>query len=174
MSEADRVGRGIAVKPGPVPPKSPRDRGIFWINSEDGNLPYYTDPDGNSAPVGANAGLSPQSVVGSAAIDQFAVIKVSGPGPTYAMLDVNGGDLKSQMAGVAATACIGSGQSFTAWLISGTQTTMLSDGTGTISAGSPVSPSDTVPGRIMAGATDICGISLEDVAATLDAQLEVL
>jgi hypothetical protein len=174
-----------------------RGRGFFGISSVafDGIEAEFSVVSGETLlatiPVGAADGLCvvtgqygsgtiqlslgdsmPQTVIGNAAIDAGALIKVSTVEGRYVTL--GSADLALLMAGVAITACAGSGSSFSGQFVPGTVTSMLSDGTGTIPIGSPVEPSTTVAGRVKAGSTNLIGYNVGAlVAATLNAAVSV-
>ncbi len=136
-------------------------------------------PPGPGGPPGAagaagSSGTSAVSATGNASIDAGALIKLSASvAGRYETLGA--ADAVSLMVGVAVTACSGAAASFTAQLVPGTVTTMLSDGTGTIGIGAAVEPSTTVAGRIKAGTTNVVGNNAGAlVAATLNASVSVL
>lgn len=116
--------------------------------------------------------VGPSTAVANGAIDQYALIKASTVANRFEVLGT--ADSPLLMVGVAATAASGAGQSFTAQLIPGTRTTMLSDGTGVINPGDTVTPSPSVAGRVRAGSSNIVGSALTAAAATLNATVTVL
>jgi hypothetical protein len=122
--------------------------------------------------VSENMELPTTGLVANAAIDAHALIKASTTAGRYEMLA--GSDSPLLMVGVAATIAFGAGSPFAAQLVPGTVTTMLSDGSATISAGQSVIPSPSVAGRIRAGNTNSVGVALGNAAAVLDATVSVL
>jgi hypothetical protein len=121
-----------------------------------------------------NGQITGVPVVADAAIDAGALIKASATAHRYEMLGTT--DDATLMVGVAVTAAAAQGDTFRAQFVAGTVTKMLNDGTGTIDGGASVVPSSAVAGRIKAGAgANVVGVNVGgDVAATLDAQVEVL
>jgi len=112
------------------------------------------------------------NLTANGAIDQYALIKASTVAGRFEMLAAADSPLK--MVGVAMTAAAGAGSTFSAQLIPGTTTPMLSDGTAVINAGDTVTPSTTVAGRVKAGTSNVVGSARSDALAVLDAQVSVL
>lgn len=115
--------------------------------------------------------VGPESLVSSAVISQYALIKNSAAGK-YATLGT--GDDPKYCVGVATTSAIGADQAFFAFRNYGSPVVMISDGNAIIAVGAPLIASPSVAGRVRSGAISdaVVGHNIgAQVAATLNAQV---